>query len=466
MSVSMSPIFNDAQFFDNDGAILAGGKIFTYAASSNSTEQATYRGHTGAIANTNPIVLDSAGRLPAGLWLTDGAAYNLVLTLPDGTTVVRSEDNIRGNQEVSAVGDNGTLIWNIISSVPTYQAANQFSFAADFASKFVAGNRIQYKFTDNTYAYGTVRSSAFSDPTTTVIFVPDSVGFNNTVTAVWWSSAIAVNTIVDAGAVAFTNSLTYAGATVGTQLQYLMSVMISKSTTWETTGTAPYYSLTPNFIPPSLTGQSFRVKFMSAQRTGSSYLNVGGLGNKSLKQYSTKGVKIDAVLETGMISDVAYDGTDLIVLNPIPSTPSGTIIFSSSPNLPPGYVLADGASWNKFAQPGLFDAISYTFGGSGDWFNVPDMRGQFPRGFDNGRGVDPGRGFGSTQAGQMESHNHRMVWTWYDGGGGRGLVDPVNPVDITTPGQGGGNVSWGNTFAGTGTETRPTNVALYACIKL
>jgi hypothetical protein len=35
----------------------------------------------------------------------------------------------------------------------------------------------------------------------------------------------------------------------------------------------------------------------------------------------------------------------------------------------------------------------------------------------------------------FKSHNHRMVWTWYDGGAGQGLVDPVNPVDISYDGQ-------------------------------
>lgn len=80
MAVNLSPIGGVAgQFFDNNGNPLAGGKIFTYAAGTT-TDQATYTSASGAIAHTNPIILDSAGRVPSGeIWLTDGLEYKFVI---------------------------------------------------------------------------------------------------------------------------------------------------------------------------------------------------------------------------------------------------------------------------------------------------------------------------------------------------------------------------------------------------
>ena len=49
------------QFFDNDGAALSGGKVYTYAAGTL-TPKATYTTEAGTVANANPIILDSAGR--------------------------------------------------------------------------------------------------------------------------------------------------------------------------------------------------------------------------------------------------------------------------------------------------------------------------------------------------------------------------------------------------------------------
>ena len=57
------------QFFDNNGAPLAGGLIYTYAAGTT-TPQATYTTSAGTTAHTNPIVLNSAGRVSGGqIWL-------------------------------------------------------------------------------------------------------------------------------------------------------------------------------------------------------------------------------------------------------------------------------------------------------------------------------------------------------------------------------------------------------------
>jgi hypothetical protein len=95
------------QFFDNNGVILSGGLIYTYAAGTT-TPQATYTTTTGNVAHTNPIVLDSAGRVPGGeIWLTMGLVYKFVLKTSVGVTIA-TFDNIYGSGSRVAYLDNFT----------------------------------------------------------------------------------------------------------------------------------------------------------------------------------------------------------------------------------------------------------------------------------------------------------------------------------------------------------------------
>jgi hypothetical protein len=67
-----------AQFFDDNGNPLTGGKVYTYAAGTT-TSLATYTTTTGAVANTNPIILDAAGRTPNEIWLAVGTLYKFIV---------------------------------------------------------------------------------------------------------------------------------------------------------------------------------------------------------------------------------------------------------------------------------------------------------------------------------------------------------------------------------------------------
>lgn len=81
MSVFLSPVGGaGAQFFDNNGNPLTGGKLYTYAAGTT-TPQATYTSAAGSTFHTNPIVLDAAGRVPGSseIWLADSQIYKFVL---------------------------------------------------------------------------------------------------------------------------------------------------------------------------------------------------------------------------------------------------------------------------------------------------------------------------------------------------------------------------------------------------
>ena len=93
MAVSLSPFAGAGwQFFSDDGVPLAGGKLYTYAAGSTSS-LATYTSSTGSTANTNPIILNSSGRLANEIWLTTGLNYKFILKT-SADVLIGTWDNI------------------------------------------------------------------------------------------------------------------------------------------------------------------------------------------------------------------------------------------------------------------------------------------------------------------------------------------------------------------------------------
>ena len=96
MAVNLSPYGGvGAQFLDNSGNVLTGGKIYTYAAGTT-TNQTTYTSATGTTPHSNPIILDAAGRVPSGeIWLTDGLQYKFVLK-DSNDVLIATYDNIIG----------------------------------------------------------------------------------------------------------------------------------------------------------------------------------------------------------------------------------------------------------------------------------------------------------------------------------------------------------------------------------
>jgi len=104
MTVSLSPIAGAGwQFFDNSGVPLTGGKLYTYAAGTT-TPAATFTSSSGNTNHTNPIILDSAGRISGSseVWLTNGLSYKFVLKTSVDVQLW-SADNIFGINDFNSL---------------------------------------------------------------------------------------------------------------------------------------------------------------------------------------------------------------------------------------------------------------------------------------------------------------------------------------------------------------------------
>lgn len=120
-----------AQFFDNNGNVLSGGKIYSYEAGTT-TPLATYTSSTGNTAHTNPIVLDSAGRVPSGgeIWNDYSKLYKFVVKTSADVTIA-TYDNVGGSFNTGAIisnfaGNGSTVAFTLASAPANENATNVY----------------------------------------------------------------------------------------------------------------------------------------------------------------------------------------------------------------------------------------------------------------------------------------------------------------------------------------------------
>jgi len=92
----------------------------------------------------------------------------------------------------------------------------------------------------------------------------------------------------------------------------------------------------------------------------------------------------------------------------VEGVPTGSVFCLAVNTVPTGYVKCNGASYSRTGTyAALFAIIGTTYGAvDGSHFNVPELRGEFIRGFDDSRGVDSGRSINDPQGGENLQHNH------------------------------------------------------------
>ncbi len=134
MAVFLSPVGGvAAQFFTNTGAVLTGGKLYTYAAGTT-TPLPSYTTSLGNVARTNPIVLDAAGRVPDGgeIWITS-ASYKFVLK-DSNDVLIATYDNISG------IGAASYQIQNFTGTgSQTVFTLSAISFGEDYTFVYING---------------------------------------------------------------------------------------------------------------------------------------------------------------------------------------------------------------------------------------------------------------------------------------------------------------------------------------
>jgi hypothetical protein len=179
MSVTPSPIGGfAAQFFDNNGVILSGGKIYTYAAGTT-TPQTTYTSASGVTPHANPIILDSAGRVPGGeIWLTDGLVYKFVIETATGI-LLGTYDNITGVnsnfvnytiQEEVITATAGQTVFNL-STINYTPGTNSLTVYIDGVNQYVGDSYLEtdsdtVTFTSGVHVGGEVKFTTAIQTTT------------------------------------------------------------------------------------------------------------------------------------------------------------------------------------------------------------------------------------------------------------------------------------------------------------
>jgi phage-related tail fiber protein len=155
------------------------------------------------------------------------------------------------------------------------------------------------------------------------------------------------------------------------------------------------------------------------------------------------------------------------------AVPSGAVVYLARSTAPSGWLKANGAAVSRTTYSKLFSAISTTWG-SGDGsttFNLPDLRGEFMRGWDDGRGVDSGRTFASFQGDSNKSLRHFVLNTDNQGNFG-GWVNNFLARQNTFGGSENYTLNGTNSEPNVGfssqdgeSQAKPRNRALLACIK-
>ncbi|WP_287955315.1 phage tail protein [Snodgrassella sp.] len=206
---------------------------------------------------------------------------------------------------------------------------------------------------------------------------------------------------------------------------------------------------------------------------GSTDIDLPGV-NKLGNQNTTGNAATATRLQTARtINGVPFDGTqDINVM------PAGAVQFFAISTAPTGWLKANGAEISRITYANLFAAIGTTFG-AGDGkttFNLPDLRGEFIRAYDDGRGVDSGRWNGGWQGDAIRNiygvlsgiykQSDSIANGPFRAGnyGPRGIMHQFNNENLGVTQQ----VTFSVQAAGlpTANENRPRNIALLACIKI
>lgn len=238
--------------------------------------------------------------------------------------------------------------------------------------------------------------------------------------------------------------------------------------------------MTGEFSPPVRSlqnGQTFHVRACGGNTSAQPTFKAGQTNTLTIVKGANLPLEEGDIGGDGHWMRLLYDSSlnKWILQNPakglaIETVPAGSVHFFGAQAVPDGYLAANGEAVSRVTYARLFSVIGTVFGeGDGQTsFNLPDLRGEFIRGWDAGRNLDPNRQFASVQEDAI-----RNITGQFDGGIGR-----MSGGAFTN----GPNGSTGNAVAGNnafhalrlfdasrvvpvGSDNHPHNVAFLACIK-
>ena len=268
-------------------------------------------------------------------------------------------------------------------------------------------------------------------------------------------------------------------------------IHVNTATDWYIKDGTVENSMLANF---TLNGSKLATDCITADKIANDQIDsehyvAGSIDNEHLANNS---VNTDKIADASITAAKLTDAAKVTLLNPI-----GTVIWFAGSSAPSGYLKCNGDSIPNGS--GTVQGISSNFL---ELYNVigsalPDLRGEFIRGWDDGRGIDTGRSIKTTQSDQNEAHVHSVSisgnadthYHYFPGddqlengqssnpaGKWQNIYDATFSYDASSSGSGGGKI-WRTSPTSTdhthsinetshgGGEARPRNVSLLACIK-
>lgn len=311
-------------WFDAAGNPAVSYKLFMYAAGSTSTKQNSYTNSTGAVANTNPIILNALGQTPNELWWDNTLLYKVVLApstdTDPPTNPVWTVDNLAGMN--SNNGGQSVAEWILYSGGPTYVSTNSFTVAGNQTQTFHTGRRLQLT-TVGGMVYGRITSSVFASQTTVTVQMDGTQILDSSLSAVYYS--ILTNDVLALPErIASTTGTNIYSATVGIARlvigdEYKLNFVIQNngalSPTLALDGNAPLSIFTQNGLIPSAGMLSGQIK---VQYNGTAFIALNPVGLPTLlRNYidgfilSTAGTSITMSIAAGQ----AADSTNTVLIN-------------------------------------------------------------------------------------------------------------------------------------------------------
>lgn len=363
-----------AQFFDDDGVPLVGGKLYSYE-SGTTTLLTTYTTSTGTVANTNPIILNAAGRTPNEIWLATGVLYKFILTTStdvligtyDGVPSIN--DPLGINSQLGSIVGTNTITATSTPTLTSYASGTIYSFIAantntgavtlsidGLAAKSVtkngsvaltagdiqAGKMMLVEY-DNT-AFQLINNIVYGGSITNgnIVSLTAPISAANGGTGV--ASPTANSVLLANGAAAFQ---TVAPGSAG-------NVLVSDGTTW----TAQSYGAP---IVGAFSGLKVSTTSTTAIAVTANYVVLGATSGSYTSPSVSVSISTAASgvngLDTGTIANgtwysvwVIYNGT----------TVSGLLSLSATtPTLPTGYTYKARVGWVRYGTGALLSSIQY-----------------------------------------------------------------------------------------------------------